>query len=292
MANYNLKFGLLAKKTGNVSNKEVFNSEGKQIGSYSGEIKNGVFNGNGLLIVTKGYDKDDLSYEGEFNEGKFHGKGILTDNRCADYIKFQGEFKNNEFHGKGTIYYENGEVNVGDFENDKLVFGKRSFNNNKRFKEYEGEYKVMPFGKGKITYVDGSIYKGGISNKSFLCRDTWRGEVPDSSGCYSFEGYDCIMTYSNGDIYDGCFVDDAKQKFGIYKWADGSQYKGNWKGDKRAGSGIMVYLDGTRYEGEWLDGKRHGNGTLFDANDFVLKKGNWSDDVFEEDTRSNKISLD
>ena len=35
-----------------------------------------------------------------------------------------------------------------------------------------------------------------------------------------------MLTFSNGDVYDGEFVNGELKGFGIYKWVDGRVYEG------------------------------------------------------------------
>ena len=71
--------------------------------------------------------------------------------------------------------------------------------------------------------------------------------------------------------YDGEFVDDAKQGFGIYNWTDGRKYTGWWYKGRQHGFG--TYLD--RRDGDsqkvkyglWEHGKRI---KWFDESDLEL----------------------
>ena len=47
-----------------------------------------------------------------------------------------------------------------------------------------------------------------------------------------------MWTESNGDVYEGQFVDGLKEGFGVYIWASGSKYEGNWKAGKKHGQGV------------------------------------------------------
>ena len=46
-----------------------------------------------------------------------------------------------------------------------------------------------------------------------------------------------IMKYSNGDKYDGNWINDAKNGQGKMEYANGDIYNGRWKNDKRYGQG-------------------------------------------------------
>lgn len=314
MPNYNLKFGFLQKKTGTVNDKDVFNSKDELIGKYSGGTKGGLFHGKGTLVVSR-YAKDDLSYSGDFNEGKFHGSGVLIDTKHADYEKYEGEFNNDEFHGEGVLYYDGGGKFEGTFDKGIRIKGKLTFTEHyKNIKEYSGMFgngnwgterkngkPNYPGGRGKITYFNGDVYEGGISDEDYFVRDY-------------LDGIDCKITYADGAIFEGSFDKDKKSwgkhqlpdgtyykgnwdgeirtGKGVQVYKDGSKYEGEWKDDKRNGSGKTFYSDGSKYEGEWKDDKRHGSGTLSDKDDFIIHKGEWLDDDFVDDSSNNKISID
>jgi hypothetical protein len=46
------------------------------------------------------------------------------------------------------------------------------------------------------------------------------------------------LQLSNGDTYDGCFKNDKKEGFGIFKTLSGEVYEGEFKNDGMEGKGI------------------------------------------------------
>ena len=42
---------------------------------------------------------------------------------------------------------------------------------------------------------------------------------------------------------------------------DGDVYEGEWLDDKAHGQGVYYHEDGSKYEGEWFEDKQHGIGT-------------------------------
>ena len=42
-----------------------------------------------------------------------------------------------------------------------------------------------------------------------------------------------VLTYNNGDKYEGEGKDNRKNGKGIYHYADGEKYDGEWRNDKR-----------------------------------------------------------
>ena len=115
-----------------------------------------------------------------------------------------------------------------------------------------------------------------------------------------------IITYDNGDIYEGNFVDGKRTGKGIYTWSEGGKWSGDvYEGDfddgELTGIGILTYENGDIYEGNFDDGKRTGkgiytwkNGDVYEGN-FVDGKltgkgihtwsegGKWSGYVYEGD---------
>lgn len=68
-----------------------------------------------------------------------------------------------------------------------------------------------------------------------------------------------IKTWANGDRYEGDFIDDRLEGFGIYVFG-----RGPWAGE--------------RYEGDYLDGRRHGYGVYRWATGDVYR-GPWREDT-------------
>lgn len=86
------------------------------------------------------------------------------------------------------------------------------------------------------------------------------------------------FTYSNGDVYDGQYVNDKRQGKGAFIYADGDRYEGDWNNGRIEGYGVYVYEDGERYEGEWRDEAKHGKGVnTYVGGDIVSYEGNYID---------------
>ena len=61
--------------------------------------------------------------------------------------------------------------------------------------------------------------------------------------------------------------------FGALTFSDGNRYEGQFVNDKREGLGKYFWRDGRVYDGHWKDGKQHGRGTYF--KDGEEKIGEW-----------------
>lgn len=71
-----------------------------------------------------------------------------------------------------------------------------------------------------------------------------------------------VMTYPNGDRYEGDFQLGQKHGHGTHTLKNGASYTGEWKNDKLFGKGTVTFPDGARYTGTVKDGKPDGQGVL------------------------------
>ncbi|XP_058086746.1 uncharacterized protein LOC131233914 [Magnolia sinica] len=92
-----------------------------------------------------------------------------------------------------------------------------------------------------------------------------------------------VLAYSNGDVYEGEFhrgkcsgsgvyyyylsgryegdwVDEKYDGYGVETWARGSRYRGQYQRGMRHGFGIYRFYTGDVYAGEWSNGQSHGCG--------------------------------
>ena len=97
--------------------------------------------------------------------------------------------------------------------------------------------------------------------------------------------------YSNGDKYEGYFLNGKYQGKGKYTWSNGDYYEGEFTGGQISGTGRIVFANGEfweglfasgqvdsgygtfywgtggdRFKGSWLNGQPDGLGTLIHAN--------------------------
>ncbi|GAX18055.1 hypothetical protein FisN_25Hh029 [Fistulifera solaris] len=85
-------------------------------------------------------------------------------------------------------------------------------------------------------------------------------------------GYGTI-TWTNGDVYKGSFVQNQRHGHGILVFAspdaekpDNGEYVGDWKENLMHGEGTRRYPNGDVYVGYYEQGKRHGHGEFYYAN--------------------------
>lgn len=111
-------------------------------------------------------------------------------------------------------------------------------------------------------------------------------------------------SWSNGDRFEGRWVNGVIDGMGIYYWSNGTRYVGQWSNGKRWGYGIEIYTDGTYqivyyendvkktrtisnslklntgvgiYKGEMYKGKACGKGTFY-WNNGQYFEGTWTAD--------------
>ena len=106
-----------------------------------------------------------------------------------------------------------------------------------------------------------------------------------------------VISYSNGDIYNGNIQNQMKHGQGTYTWnlkksniTDEDEdedesvthiqqtYTGEYVLNQRCGNGTMVYSDRSKYIGEWINNVRSGNGSYTYSNgDKYI--GEWFNDM-------------
>ncbi|HRI03678.1 MAG TPA: hypothetical protein PLL77_08040 [Pyrinomonadaceae bacterium] len=115
-----------------------------------------------------------------------------------------------------------------------------------------------------------------------------------SGNCVNGKGK---KAYSNGDNYEGDFVNGKHHGQGTYRtkegqvyvgqfakgayngrgkitFPNGETYEGGWLQNQRSGKGKAIYKDGEVYEGDWLADKRNGVGRCAYANGDIYN-GDW-----------------
>ena len=87
---------------------------------------------------------DNGSYTGEMADGKFNGQGTYC---WTDGGRYEGQWKNGNMHGRGIFYYANGSKYKGDWVNDKKQgWGTYDWQDGSRYEgQWNGDYMVKAF---------------------------------------------------------------------------------------------------------------------------------------------------
>ena len=174
-----------------------------------------------------------------------HGRGTAL---LGDGTRYGGDWRNGQYHGRGVMVSSAFEYE-GDWEEDKM------------------------HGRGTILYKDSvvSMVIRGISLITPL--ETvhkpleYRGEFHRTHHRHG-RG---VMTYRNGDVYDGEWNANRRQGQGTMKYESGEKYVGTWESDERNGRGTASYVNGAVFDGWMVKDKREGEGTLTLPNGDVYK---------------------
>ena len=120
--------------------------------------------------------------------------------------------------------------------------------------------------KKGLLYIDGSIYKGMVSN--ILSRECFGIYYFNNGNIYegffvndNMEGRGRIISVE-GFVYEGDFQNNTASGYGKCLFEDGSLYKGNWVNNNKQGLGEETYPDGSSYIGNFVNGKKNGRGKL------------------------------
>ncbi len=71
-----------------------------------------------------------------------------------------------------------------------------------------------------------------------------------------------VVTYPNGDRYEGEFRNGLMHGWGVYVTKLGDRYEGRFENDLRSGSATQTTVAGERYTGTFVKGVRQGRGSL------------------------------
>ncbi|KAF5477672.1 hypothetical protein F2P56_004289 [Juglans regia] len=84
-----------------------------------------------------------------------------------------------------------------------------------------------------------------------------------------------VQVYSNGDVYEGEFHKGKCSGSGVYHYHRRGRYEGDWIDEKYDGYGVETWAKGSRYRGQYRQGLRHGIG-LYRFYTGDVYAGEWS----------------
>ena len=161
-------------------------------------------------------------------------------------------------------------------------------------------------GNGDMIFPNGDSYAGEWANNEFdgfgvyeyatakaVYQGDWAGGLQNGNGLYkcpqfSYNGQwdkgwmdgDGVLTFSNGDRYEGTIHENMIDGIGAYNFANGNWYEGEFVNGKMNGLGVFQFQNGNRFEGEFYEGKIYGDGTMYLVGEkgTVSITGFWSKD--------------
>jgi hypothetical protein len=122
----------------------------------------------------------------------------------------------------------------------------------------------------KTISLLGIVYKGNVDSRGrpsgagsllFSQGDRYDGEFVEGRRCGRG-----TYTFVCGDVYDGLWKDDMRNGCGTLRYSNGDVYDGEWRNDARSGAGSLVFSDGSSFVGEWIDDS-YGPGTFSEKQD-------------------------
>jgi hypothetical protein len=91
---------------------------------------------------------------------------------------------------------------------------------------------------------------------------TYEGPVNPQNGLrYGFGR----LTYRDGSVYEGHFIDGLKHGQGTLRGRDGSVFVGVFENDLKHGEGKITFSDASAIQTTWLYGRKHGKGIVVAA---------------------------
>jgi hypothetical protein len=250
---------------------------------YGGSFLRGKPHGQGTY-----HYKDGSVYTGSFHQGLKHGLGKMTFKSKDVYT---GHFEKGTISGEGKMTYANGDIYLGIWQQGKFNgLGKYLFSNGDR---YEGNFVNGTFtGTGRFTKTDGTYYEGewlenkkngngksyknGELTNTFFKMDVLVDEnntkVSSESNfplnnskkfendvlincndeyCHNTKGK---LTYKDGSVFTGDFINGKGEGLGSCKYANGDYYEGGWKNHAPHGQGTMHFAKGNVYAAIWENG--------------------------------------
>ena len=269
------------------------------MGGYAGDMKSGyVRNGKGKELDGNG----NVIYTGEWKNGKRNGSGKEMD--ASGRKVFVGEWKNGKKNGK--IYEFDGDgivVKICLYENSAIKRVMMEFHgsimtefNNRRKKEYEGEFKG-DMKSGFVRNGRGSEFQEGVLKRVCAYRNGEMRRVMQE-----FNGSDMTEYDENGKkVYEGGYGGDSVN--GFVREGKGYCYEGNGSDMKYCvygggsvirviveikGSVMTEYDDNGKkkyvggFKGDQKSGfVRNGEGKEMDENGRVVRSGCWVDGKYK-----------
>lgn len=219
--------------------------------------------------------EDDFIYEGEWKNGKRDGLGILS---MKNISKFIGEFVDNSVYGFGVLYHANQDKFIGNWVDFRATGPGYFIKQNSSYSrgywqndilhgfgienwlkgDYIGDYNQgNKEGIGELIFDDKGLYKGEFHSSSlsgigtFIFKDNrkYEGEWKNNK----MNGYGMITMGDQKSFYEGEFVDDRREGFGVF-YTQKKIFVGIFKNSKLDGE-IILIENGVIKKQYWENGK-------------------------------------
>lgn len=137
---------------------------------------------------------------------------------------------------------------------------------------------ILKQNKQKIIsiLIENTVFIGSQMTKnkkgtlfSFLENQFFEGEIDDS-----FNKLNGRLLFQNGIKYEGSFLNNKQNGFGVMTQPDGEVYSGQWSDGRINGKGVRSHSNGDRYEGYYVNSIRSGYGIYYFKNGDRYE-GNW-----------------
>ena len=218
-------------------NWRVYNPEDRMnLAVYEGDMLNGMRHGFGRLTTPK------YVRLGTWRDDQFTGWGRET-RRNGDIL--EGKYMDGRVTGKGILKNAKGNLYVGDFvESRRHGYGELDTNRI----HYKGGFLGDRLnGKGIIHFkIEGHDYDGDFKDNEINGNGVFRWTNGDV--------YDGQITYANGQIYEGNYVNGVKEGKGKLTYPNGFVYDGDFIGGRPRGNANII-SDGKTIPVQYSDGR-------------------------------------
>jgi len=210
---------------------------------YSGHFKDNVFWGKGIYWYNSGDQ-----YDGSWVNNLAHGKGTYI---FSDKEKYEGDFFKGNFEGVGAFYYSDGSLFIGNWQKNKRNGeGKLHYKDGRKIAGLWKDDQLVDEANGFTnSSSDVTTGNGGYETNSSIRKRFWKDCT--NSYCHKETGQ---LTYQDGSIWQGEFLDGQPNGTGILTYAGGNKYEGQVANHAPNGEGVMYFENGQVIGGSWVDG--------------------------------------
>ena len=154
-------------------------------------------------------------------------------------------------------------IPIGSF-NKIFINSNIQYVDNLNYKYIGNKINNVKEGFGIKKDQDGTKFSGifhynlanGFGKYIYSNEDIYRGELYKDK----LQGYGIYNSINYGCIYEGYWIDDKQNFYGIEKWSKGQNYIGEYFYGKKNGIGIYTWNDNSKYYGEWYNNFINGYG--------------------------------